>query len=281
MSIGDRVRIAIETECSSVKAGNVHPLASFHDLTHRHFMVAAQAIGTAFDEHVEESVGQIVLQSVKSMMASAGTNTSLGTILLMAPLAVATNRGVATDRLGRDECGFTHALQGQVCEVLAALTIEDSVAIYEAIRIAKPGGLGDSKTMDVRESAPESILAAMRTAAEWDDIALQYVSNFELVFSLSRRIENKLSSYGQSKADAIRSLQMELLSERIDSLIARKGGLNFAKTVREKAGKVIAAGPFGSDEYECAWRAFDLFLRDANHRGNPGTIADLLAAALF
>ncbi len=275
MSVGDRVRIAIETECSSIKAGNVHPHASFHDLTHEHFMVAAKAIGRAVDEHAEESVGQMVLRSVKAMMDSAETNTSLGTILLMAPLAV------AAKRLGIEECGFTQVLQSQVREVLAALVPADSAAIYEAIRIAKPGGLGDSKSMDVRESAPESILDAMRTAAEWDDIALQYVSDFELVFSLSQRMKTKEFSAGQSKLDTIRCLQMELLSERVDSLIARKNGLGFASEVKKRAGEVIAAGVFGSDEYERAWHAFDLFLRDEGHRGNPGTIADLIAAALF
>ena len=275
MSVGDRVRIAIETECSSIKAGNVHPHAGFHDLTHEHFMVAAKAIGAAIDEHVGESLGQIVWQSVKAMMASAGTNTSLGTILLMAPLAVAANR------MGNEECGFSHTLQDQVREVLTTLVPEDSVAIYEAIRIAKPGGLGDSQSMDVRESAPDCILDAMRTAAEWDDIALQYVSDFELVFSLSQRMKSGQISGEHSKLDEIRSLQMELLSERVDSLIARKNGLDFAKEVKKRAGEVIAAGAFGSDEYERAWQAFDLFLRDASHRGNPGTIADLIAASLF
>ena len=275
MSLGNRVRIAIETECSSIKAGNVHPHAWFQDLTHEHFMVAAKAIGTTIDEHVGESVGQIVLQSVKAMMESAGTNTSLGTILLMAPLVVATNR------MGKDESGQALALQGYVREALLAMEPEDSVAIYQAIRIAKPGGLGDSKFMDVRETAPESILDAMRAAAAWDDIALQYVSDFELIFSLSRRIENLQNSSRQSKSEVIRCLQLELLSERVDSLIARKNGLDYAKEVQKKAGKVITAGPFGSDEYERAWKDLDRFLRDANHRGNPGTIADLIAASLF
>jgi triphosphoribosyl-dephospho-CoA synthase len=275
MSVGDRVQIAIETECSSVKAGNVHPHASFHDLTHEHFMVAAKAIGRAIDEHVEDSVGQIVLQSVMAMMESAGTNTSLGTILLMAPLAV------AASRLGNDECGFTHVLQSRVRDVLAALRPDDSAAIYEAIRIAKPGGLGDSKSMDVRDSAPASILDAMRTAAEWDDIALQYVSDFELVFSIAERMKSRHISADHGKFDAIRCLQMELLSERVDSLIVRKNGLDFAREVQKRAGEVIAVGVFGSYEYERAWDGFDLFLRDASHRGNPGTIADLIAASLF
>ena len=275
MTVGDRVRNAIEMECSSLKAGNVHPQASFHDLTHEQFMIAARAIGASIDEYARQSVGRIVLQATKAMMESVGTNTSLGTILLMAPLVVAANR------MENGEFGFTSISQQYVRETLFALTFEDSVAIYEAIRIAKPGGLGDAKSMDVKESAPERILDAMRTAAEWDDVALQYASNFDLVFSISRRLENRQSNFGQSKTNAIRCLQMELLSERVDSLIARKSGLEFARKTQEKAGQVIAAGPYGSSEYEQAWQSFDLFLRDAKHKGNPGTTADLIAAALF
>ena len=92
MTVGNRVRIAIETECSAIKAGNVHPQASFRDLNHAHFVCAAKAIGESVDICNSQSVGDIVLQSVQAMIRSAGTNTSLWTILLMAPLVVATNQ---------------------------------------------------------------------------------------------------------------------------------------------------------------------------------------------
>ena len=92
-SVGLRIQIAIETECSARKAGNVHPQASFENLSHRHFVVAAKAIGERFDQCIGQPVGQIVLHSVRAMMDAVGTNTSLGTILLMAPLAVAWSDG--------------------------------------------------------------------------------------------------------------------------------------------------------------------------------------------
>jgi len=273
MSVGSRVRVAIEAECSAIKAGNVHPHASFRDLDHQHFLIAAKAIGERIDQCFGQSLGQIVLQSVHAMMDAVSTNTSLGTILLLAPLVVATNRLTNTS-------SGTRTIQECLRETLATLTSEDSLAIYEAIRIAKPGGLGQAPSMDVLHSAPINILDAMKLAAEWDDIALQYTTNFDLVFTISRRLEIKQAA-GLTKADAIRCVQIELLSERVDSLIARKQGRLFAKQVQAHARMVIAAGPFASAEYESAWHRFDDFLRDDAHRGNPGTIADLIATALF
>jgi len=273
MSVGNRVRIAIETECSAIKAGNVHPNASFHDLSHSQFVAAAKAIGDAVDQCAGKSVGCVVLQSVRAMMEAAGTNTSLGTILLMAPLVVAWQRltGETIDE---------KAVRESLKETIAELSPTDSQDIYEAIRIANPGGLGSAKSMDIRDVAPSRILDAMNAAAAWDDIALQYVTDFEMVFSIAIRIGLKQAA-GLTKLDAVRSLQMELLSERVDSLIARKQGLGFAKRVQKHAGEVIASGPYGSSEYEGAWHLFDRQLRDDRHRGNPGTIADLIAAALF
>ena len=273
MSVGYRVRIAIESECSAIKAGNVHPYASFCDLNHAQFVNAARAIGECVDNCHGQSVGQIVLLCVHAMIQTTGTNTSLGTILLMAPLVVATNR-MAKAQSERN------LLQANVRDTLSQLTPEDSRNIYEAIRIARPGGLGKSVSMDLQAPAPGNILDAMQLAASWDDVALQYNSNFELVFGIARRIQIKESS-GLSKLDSIRCVQVELLSERIDSLIARKQGSVIAKQVQSQASTVVASGPYGSPEYEFAWHRLDNSLRDERHRGNPGTTADLIAAGLF
>ncbi len=273
MSIGNKVRVAIETECSAIKAGNVHPKAPFRDMNHQSFVHAATEIGKAVDHFIGQSVGTVALNSVKAMMNAVGTNTSLGTILLFAPLIVSEHRAQSGSfSVPKFRC--------ELKETLASLTPEDSKDIYEAIQIAKPGGLGDSTSMDVRGAAPSNILEAMRLASKWDDIALQYVTSFDLVFLIAERLETK-TTVGLSLFDAVRCLQVELLAERIDSLIARKQGMEFANRVRQQAKHVVAVGPFGCDAYEAAWHRFDSSLRDEEHRGNPGTIADLIAAALF
>lgn len=280
MSIGDRVRFAIETECTSIKAGNVHPHASFDDLTYQHFLLAAKAIGAAVDQTIGEPVGRMVLVSVQAMMSASQTNTSLGTILLMAPLIVAQHRTLTLAEGSTQAVVAAGGLSRALAETLETLTPKDSLDIYEAIRIAKPGGLGDSKTMDVRETAPQSIMDAMRIAADWDDIALQYASDFEMVFAMAQRLQGKLAD-GMAWRDAIPILQLEWLSERVDSLIARKQGRDVAEKVRQQARQVLASGPIGSRAYEMAWTGLDASLRDPQHRGNPGTTADLIAAAIF
>jgi len=273
LSIRNRIRIALLMECTAIKAGNVHPSASFHDLTYQQFVAAAIAIGDRMNRCIHLPVGEVVFQSVKAMMERVGTNTSLGTILLIAPLAVAINR------LEKD--GKTLAeLPVYIRETLSRLDSLDSECIYEAIRLAKPGGLGETRTMDIQQVAPESIQHAMKTAAAWDDIALQYATDFELVLEYAKRILNKAPN-GPACLKTIRNLQIEILSERVDSLIARKRGIEFANQVQAEAKKVLLSGPYGSEVFESAWSAFDAFLRDEKHCGNPGTIADLIAAALF
>ena len=260
--------MAIETECSAIKAGNVHPTASFDDLNYQHFLTAAHAIGEAVDRCLGCSVGAIALSSTRAMMHSAGTNTSLGTILLLSPLITTLHRDTKLPN------------PNSVGQTLAHLTPEDARDIYLAIQNAKPGGMGDSPAMDVRGAAPTDIIEAMRLAADWDDIALQYATQFEIVFAIAQRLKDKIATKLEL-LDAVRCLQMELLAERIDSLIARKQGRDFAVQIQRQAKTVLASGPYGSEAYESEWHRFDNAIRDQNHRGNPGTIADLLAAAIF
>jgi triphosphoribosyl-dephospho-CoA synthase len=47
------------------------------------------------------------------------------------------------------------------------------------------------------------------------------------------------------------------------------------------AGRVLDAGMPGDESYERGLEDFDFWLRSDGHRRNPGTTADLIAAALF
>jgi triphosphoribosyl-dephospho-CoA synthase len=65
-----------------------------------------------------------------------------------------------------------------VGEVLARLTASDARDVYEAIRIAEPGGMGKVDSADVAGPPPDDLLAAMRLAADRDLVARQYAENF-------------------------------------------------------------------------------------------------------
>ena len=71
------------------------------------------------------------------------------------------------------------------------------------------------------------------------------------------------------------------MSEYPDSLIARKCGRAIADESAARAAAAAEAGPLGSED---DWRAvadLDFWLRSDRQKRNPGTTADLIAAALF
>lgn len=266
LSIGQCAALACLLEVSAPKPGNVHRGADFDDLTYLDFAAAAIAIGPAFDAAHGAGVGQTVLAAVRAMRSTVNSNTSLGTILLFAPLAC----------VPRGE-----PLAGGVKQVLAALKSDDARDVYAAIRHAAPGGLGQVDEADLAGDAPDDLLHAMRLAADRDLVARQYVNGFEQVFEfVAPRLAAGLKA-GWSLADTIVHAQLQLMHEFPDSLIARKCGLDIARQAAARAGQTLDSGAPGDDDYYRAIVDFDFWLRADGHRRNPGTSADLVAAGLF
>lgn len=283
MSPGQRVCFSIFNEASAIKLGNVHPCASFPDMNFSHFERASHAIGECVDATSADSLGSSILACTRAMLDTVQINTSLGTILLLVPLSRITpilqSGGLAIDEDQNQTIGIQRASDA-IRRLLASTGPHDCEAIYEAINIAHPGGLGRSKVADVSEKPPSSILDAMKIASAWDDIALQYTNGFVQVYESAIRLW-ELRDQGLTWPDAIRHLQLELLASRNDSLIVRKLGMAIGDDVKARAKQVLASGPFGSPAFETAWQEFDNHLRLPTERKNPGTIADLIAGAIF
>ena len=87
MSIGQCATLACLLEVSAPKPGNVHRGADFEDMTFVDFAVSAVAIAPALDNAVRCGVGRAVLGAIAATRALVPTNTNLGTVLLLAPLA--------------------------------------------------------------------------------------------------------------------------------------------------------------------------------------------------
>ena len=128
--------MAIFLEASAAKAGNVTPSIAFSDMDHSDFLVSGLVLRTVFEQHASLSVGQLVLKSIANMREHMSINTTLGTVLLLAPLAKAVDR----HRSSADQSTETFA--SCVRNVLSELTVSDAQDVYSAIRLAKPGGLG-------------------------------------------------------------------------------------------------------------------------------------------
>jgi len=267
LAIGQCATLACLLEAAAPKVGNVHRGADFEDLTFTDFAVSAVLIGPAMDRAASAGVGRTVLDAITATRSAVATNTNLGIVLLIAPLAVvARSKPLTTASVG---------------EVLDALTAEDCRLVYEAIRLAQPGGLGKSAEMDVAGEPPQSLLAAMQAAADRDLVARQYATSFELVLNdlLPALVADR--KQGWSLTNAIVHSHLAAIARHGDTLIARKCGPEVARQVSLLAAQALEAGQPGEENYFAALADFDFWLRADGHRRNPGATADLIAAVLF
>ena len=260
--VGVCATLACVWEATAPKPGNVYRGADFDDLTYADFLTSAAVVGPLLDQTAERGVGFTVRAAVEATRSAVDTNTNLGMLLLMAPLAAVARQQPLSDG---------------VDQVLEGLSVEDTREVYAAISTAQPGGLGEVAEADVHAPPPDiPLVAAMRLAAERDLVALQYTNGFQQVFLAARRLEAAIAK-GQSLCDAIVRCYLQMLAEFPDSLISRKCGEEVAKEVSLRAEGVLDSG----GEYQNQVAELDFWLRSDGHRLNPGTTADLVAAGLF
>jgi triphosphoribosyl-dephospho-CoA synthase len=166
--------------------------------------------------------------------------------------------------------------------VLRNLSFDDTRHVYEAIRISAAAGLGHVEKASVFDDpAPElTLVEAMRLASERDLVARQYCNDFADVFRIAAWIEHGVER-GWSREAAIVRGHIRQMANEPDSLIRRKLGPQVAEQAQAMAERVLDAGLPGDDAYERGLADLDFWLRSDGHRRNPGTTADLIAAALF
>ncbi len=266
LSISQCASLACLLEATTPKPGNVHRGADFEDLCFNDFVVSAVAIGPAIESAVRHGVGVAALDAIRATRSLVQTNTNLGCVLLIAPLAAVPPE---------------QSLEQGITAVLDSLSPGDAERVYEAIRIAAPGGLGQVEDMDVSGVPPRDLLDAMRLAAQRDLVARQYTNGFAEVLNcvVPWLLEGQTS--GWSLTTSIIRTQLRLMAEFPDSLIARKCGSQVAQESAAMAACVLASGEPTGRAYEQALRDLDFWLRGAGQRRNPGTSADLIAAGLF
>jgi triphosphoribosyl-dephospho-CoA synthase len=203
----------------------------------------------------------------------------LGTVLLLAPLSRAAliQGSLALVSSDGGHSNFRDTLQ----RVLEATTVEDAREVYEAIRLAAPGGLGTVDDQDVAQEPTGTLLDVMRLAAGRDLVAREYGTTFELTFLTGVPALARARRDGLSWDDASVETFLTLLAAAADTHIVRRGGAAMAAAVSRQACAALAAGGVRSAEGRDAIQRMDRGLRDPHHLANPGTAADLTAAAIF
>jgi triphosphoribosyl-dephospho-CoA synthase len=257
-AIADAYVAACLAELDALKPGNVHRHADGHGMTVADFETSARvsAVGVA---RRGARVGARVLEAVTATRAAVGQNTNLGIVLLCAPLAA------ASERRG--------GLRDAVAAVLDGLDPDDTRAVFAAIALANPGGLGTVERNDVREPPRVSLREAMTAAAERDLVARQYQRGFADVLGFGAPAYEKARAAGADAAEATTAVYLAFLAAEPDSHIARKFGRETAEAVRRDAATRV--GALGGADL-AAWD------RELKARGlNPGATADLTVASVF
>jgi triphosphoribosyl-dephospho-CoA synthase len=252
LPIGLAAQLACIWEVSAPKIGNVHRQRDFEDSTYLDFLASAAAIAPEMELACSRPVGQTILASVHATRQVVRTNTNLGIVLLLAPLA-------AVPRQQPLPTGLAAGLE--------QLTVADSQLTYQAIRLANPSGLAHVPEQDITAEPTLPLRQIMKLSADRDLIARQYATDYQIVF------EEVLPLLKPPLDRSLLYCQLTLLARHLDSLILRKCGPAEAEQARNLARSVLRG--------DMSWQVLDHWAGEEGHRRNPGTTADLIAAGLF
>jgi triphosphoribosyl-dephospho-CoA synthase len=292
------LQLAIMLEVSAEKPGNVSFTSSFEGTRVEHFLASAVAAGPTFQEaaYLGTSVGEKKLdvgkvglgQLIKDCAVDVnawqkGGNTILGTVMLFVPIAVA----AGITQAEKDWVFDFSELRKNIDLAVKSTTAWDSVNLYEAVGIASPSGLGAAPDLDVTDPVSKErllkenvgLFEVFKIASGYDDICFEWVNNYPITFDLAypylmKQLENKPLN------TAVVHTFLKILSERPDTFIARKIGKEKAFEVSVNAKAVLELGGLETAKGTKNLEEFNKKLSSKGNSYNPGTTADLTAAAL-
>ncbi|MDK2372664.1 MAG: triphosphoribosyl-dephospho-CoA synthase [Candidatus Korarchaeota archaeon] len=269
-------------EATIPKPGNVNRYRDFEDLTIYHFLFGSISIVKVLYEAVERGfkvregallpreigLGGLIEEAVSRSMDAQGTNANLGIIKLIIPLAAACP-------LSED---FS-ALGSTARELIEESVPEDTVALYRAIRRANPGGLKREVEYDVygdnvfEELVRDQVnlLKISELGCRVELVYCEWLNGYERTLWLTNLLEDLLTLNNDLEGAVIKGFLM-LMSQELDTLIVRRAGVERAEQVRNLARKVLSG--------EILLEELDSFLRSGRKPLNPGSLADVTAAAI-
>lgn len=266
LSLSDSFIAACQLDVIAFKPGNVSHESPGHGMTAEDFLISAFAAAP----HVTNpylDVGERVYRAIEATHLAVGCNTNLGIVLLATPLIYATQHRKPGETIASS---LRHTLDG--------LTRDDAEWVYQAIRLANPGGLGESPRHDVRNKPAVSLLEAMNEAATRDRVAYQYSNCYIDILGPGLASLRQGRKRWASEHSAVTTAYLDFIANFHDSHILRKYGRDTADQVQRLALNCIASLIRCAD-WPCAQnhlKALDKALKSVGI--NPGTSADLTVA---
>jgi len=262
MTIASAFVAACVEELVALKPGNVHVHAAGHRMTVADFARSAEVSAPLLCRS-SEPLGRRIRDAAAATRSAVGQNTNLGILLLCGPLAMASEQGASVN------------------EVIAASSLDDARAVFDAIRIAQPGGLGSVDRYDVHQPATVTLREAMAEAAARDSVARQWTNGFADVLGTGMTAYEVARARWADPSWAAVAAYLTYLAAFADSHVQRKHGLTVAAAVQQEAGRARDELAGCDDPTVLLPRllVWDTALKAGGI--NPGTSADLTVATAF
>ncbi|WP_224449256.1 triphosphoribosyl-dephospho-CoA synthase [Haloprofundus salilacus] len=269
MTPAENAELALLLEVASTpKPGNVDRKRDLDDLRFEQFL--AGAVGSAKGLRMAADgapVGEAFERAVEGMSRQEGGNTQFGCLLLLVPLV---NAAAESDETLTPE---------DATSVVEATTVADAVDFYRAfehVDVAVDDPPADAPELDVRrgsdavpalERRQMTLYDVMEMSTERDGNAREWTGGFRRTFAAADAICDDDGPVPDRAARAF----LDLLAEEPDTLVATQHGEEVAAAVSEWA-----------DDARGDEAATDQLAEALVAEGvNPGTTADITAAALF
>ncbi|MCD6203094.1 MAG: triphosphoribosyl-dephospho-CoA synthase [Methanophagales archaeon] len=270
-------QLALLLEVSAYpKPGNVDRTHDFVDTSYEHFLASSVAVYPVLREAAVRKgrgVGELIRKGVEeSVKWQHGGNTHFGALLLLIPLAMAAGAS--------DDCA-TPVLRSKANDIMRNTDVEDAIELYRAFPMAKVRVRRDVAELDVMNEASIeeirnrqlSLFDILSISAPYDLVSRELVGGFEKSFRYAALIADFRDERLRLN-DAITHAYLNLLAEEEDTFVKMKFGADKSRYVKERARGIVERG-YRRGELE----EFDHELIKAGI--NPGSSADLIAAALF
>ena len=272
-------QLALLLEVSAYpKPGNVDRTHDFIDTSYEHFLASSVAVYPVLREAAargsgkEPGLGELIGRGVEESTAwQSGGNTHFDALLLLVPLTMAAG---ACERYDMEK------IKRKATEIMLNTTTDDAIEVYRAYPKAKVKVRRDVPEFDLTDEASIneirdnklSYYEILTISASYDLISRELVGGFELTFGYATVIKDFAKETRIN--DAITRTYLKLLSEEEDTFIKMKFGAEKSRYVKERAKRIVNQG-YEREEIE------ELDAELIKEGLNPGSTADIIAAALF
>ena len=281
------------------KPGNIHRTRDYSNTKFEHFLAAIASIQPNFYKFCQRiknysknnqndfsyvNLGSLFKEATEKMIEwQHGGNVILGHILVLTPLAATAVICLILNKL------CLYDFKSILKKVIEDTTVQDTIFLYESIRISNAGGLGKVERYDINdENAFNEIKddqITLKKIFEYsqniDSISKEYSTGFKII--LDEGLPYYIDIFNKTNNINIATVNtfLKILSKYPDTLIIKKSGLESAKLISKKAKKIINIGGMITEKGKKEIENLDNELYKENGKFNPGTTADLIAGIIF